>query len=76
MLISHVSKIMLKSFKLGFSSMNWELLDVQAGFQEVEEPEIKLPTRIMEKSRVFQKNIYFCFVVYAKDLDYVDHNKL
>ena len=67
---------MLKSFKLGFSSMNWELLDVQAGFQEVEEPEIKLPTRIMEKSRVFQKNIYFCFVVYTKDLDYVDHNKL
>ena len=30
----------------------------------------------MEISRVFQKNIYFCFVVYTKDLDYVDHNKL
>ena len=31
---------------------------------------------IMEKAREFQKNIYFCFIDYAKDFDYVDHNKL
>jgi len=31
---------------------------------------------IIEKAREFQKNIYFCFIVYAKAFDYVDHNKL
>ena len=31
---------------------------------------------IMEKAREFQKNIYFCFIDYAKAFDYVDHNKL
>ena len=31
---------------------------------------------IMEKAREFQKNIYFCFIDYAKAVDYVDHNKL
>ena len=42
------------------------------------EPEIKLPTFswIIEKAREFQKNIYFCFISYAKAFDYVDHNKL
>ena len=41
---------------------------------------MKLPTfrksRIIEKVREFQKNIYFCFIDYAKAFDYVDHNKL
>ena len=43
-----------------------------------EEPEIKLPTsrRIIKRAREFQKNIYFCFIDYAKALDCVDHNKL
>ena len=40
------------------------------------EPEIKLPISIGSSKREFQKNIYFCFVDYAKALDYVDHNKL
>ena len=31
---------------------------------------------IMEKAREFQKNIYFCFIDYAKDFDYVDHSEL
>ena len=49
--------------------------------EKAEEPEIKLPTstgksNIMEKAREFQKNIYFCFVDYAKTFDCVDHNKL
>ena len=41
--------------------------------EKAEEPEIKLPT---SKAREFQKNIYFCFVEYAKAFDCVDHNKL
>ena len=43
--------------------------------EKVEEPEIKMPTFI-EKTREFQKNIYFCFIDYAKAFDCVDHNKL
>ena len=45
---------------------------------KAEEPEIKLPTFTgsYKKSREFQKNIYFCFIDYAKDFDCVDHNKL
>ena len=47
--------------------------------QKAEEPEIKLPTsagKSMEKAREFQKNIYFCFIDYAKTFDCMDHNKL
>ena len=43
--------------------------------EKVEEPEIKMPTFI-EKTREFQKNIYFCFIDYTKAFDCVDHNKL
>ena len=43
--------------------------------EKAEEPEIKLPTSTgSEKAREFQKNIYFCFIDYAKAFDYVDHN--
>ena len=47
--------------------------------QKIEEPEIKLPTSAVsdvEKATEFQKNIYFCFIDYAKAFDWVDHNKL
>ena len=46
--------------------------------EKAKEPEIKLPTSawIIEKAREFQKNIYFCFIDYAKAFDCVDHNKL
>ena len=45
--------------------------------EKAEEPEIKLPTSTeTEKAREFQKNIYFCFIDYAKAFDWVDHNKL
>ena len=46
--------------------------------EKAEEPEIKLPTSIgiIEKTREFQKNIYFCFIDYAKASDCVHHNKL
>ena len=46
--------------------------------EKAEEPKIKLTTfsGIIEKAREFQKNIYFCFIDYAKAFDCVDHNKL
>ena len=45
--------------------------------EKAEEPEIKLPTLLYHgKTREFQKNIYLCFIDYAKAFDYVDHNKL
>ena len=46
--------------------------------EKAEEPEIKLPTSAgsCKKAREFQKNIYFCFIDYAKAFDCVDHNKL
>ena len=46
--------------------------------EKAEEPEIKLPTSTgsSKKARKFQKNIYFCFIEYAKAFDCVDHNKL
>ena len=46
--------------------------------EKSEEPEIKLPTSVesSKKAREFQKNIYFCFIDYAKAFDCVDHNEL
>ena len=46
--------------------------------EKAEEPEIKLPTSTgsLKDQREFQKNIYFCFIDYAKAFDCVDHNKL
>ena len=53
--------------------MNFQMFKLV--LEKAEEPEIKLPTA-MEKAREFQKNIYFCFIDYAKAFDCVDHNKL
>ena len=45
--------------------------------EKAEEPEIKLPTSAgLWKKQEFQKNIYFCFIDYAKAFDFVDHNQL
>ena len=44
--------------------------------EKAEEPEIKLPTSARSGKREFQKNIYLCFIDYAKAFDCVDHNKL
>ena len=46
--------------------------------EKAEEPEIRLPTSVgsSKKAREFKKNIYFCFIDYAKAFDCVDHNKL
>ena len=58
--------------------VNQELPDVQAGFRKGRgtRDQIAKVRWIMEKAREFQKNIYFCFIDYAKAFDCVDHNKL
>ena len=58
--------------------MNRELADVQAGFRKGRgtSDQIANIRWIMEKAREFQKNIYFCFIDYAKAFDCVNHNKL
>ena len=58
--------------------MNHELPDVQAGFRKGRgtRDQIANIQWIMEEAREFQKNIYFCFIDYAKAFDCVDHNKL
>ena len=58
--------------------MNWELPDVQAGFRKGKgiRDQIAIIRWIIEKAREFQKNIYFCFIDYAKAFDCVDHKKL
>ena len=58
--------------------VNRELPDVEAGFKKgrgTRDP-IANTCWIMEKAKEFQKNIYFCFIDYAKAFDCVDHNKL
>ena len=58
--------------------VNCELPDTQAGFRKGRETRDQLPTSAgsSKKAREFQKNIYFCFIDYAKAFDCVDHNKL
>ena len=59
--------------------VNHELPDVQAGFRKGTRgtrDQIANIRWIMEKAREFQKNIYFCFIDYAKAFDCVDHNQL
>ena len=58
--------------------VNHELPDVQVGFRKGRGPRDQIANIrwIMEKAREFQKNIYFCFIDYAKAFDCVDHNKL
>ena len=58
--------------------MNHECTDVQAGFRKGRGPKDQITNihLIIKKAREFQKNIYFCFIDYAKSFDCVDHNKL
>ena len=70
---------MLKSLQAKLQQyMNRELPDVQAGCRKGRGTRDQSANIhwIMEKSREFQKNIYFCFIDYAKAFDCVDHNKL
>ena len=78
-LISHASKVMLKIHQARFQqSVNSELPGVQAGYRKGRGTRNQIANMcwIIEKAREFQKNIYFCFIDYAKVFDCVDHNKL
>ena len=78
-LISHASKVMLKVLQARLQQyVNHELPDVQAGFRKGRgtRDQIGNISLIIKKAREFQKNIYFCFIDYAKAFDCVDHSKL
>ena len=77
-LISHASKVMLKILQARLQQyVNREFPDVQAGFRKGRgtRDQIANICWIIKKAREFQKNIYFCFIDYAKTFDCVDHNK-
>ena len=76
---SHTSKEMLKILQARLQQyVNCELPDVQSGFRKGRgtTDQIANICWIIEKAIEFQKNIYFCFIDYAKAFDCVDHNKL
>ena len=71
--------VMLKNFQARLQRyLNQELPDIQAGFRKGRGTRDQIANIhwIIEKAREFQKNIYFCFIDYAKAFDCVDHNKL
>ena len=75
--ISHASKVMLKILQARLQQhVNRELPDVQAGFRKGRgtREQIANIQWIMEEARMFQKNISFCFIDYAKGFNCVDHN--
>ena len=75
----NASKVMLKILQARLQQyVNRELPDVQAGFRKDRGTRDQIANIhwIMEKAREFQKNIYLCFIDYAKAFDCVDHNKL
>ena len=78
-LISQASKVMLKILQARLQQyVNRELPDVQAGFRKGRgtRGQIANICWIIKKAGEFQKNIYFCFIDYAKAFHCVDHNKL
>ena len=78
-LISQASKVMLKILQARLQQyVNHELPDIQARFRKSRgtRDQIANICWIIEKARDFKKDIYFCFIDYAKAFDCVDHNKL
>ena len=77
-LISHASKVMFKILQATLQQyVNCELADVSAGFRKGRGTRDQIANiHWIEKATEFQKNIYFCFIDYAKLFDCVDHNKL
>ena len=75
-LISHASKVILQARLQQY--VNCEIPDVQAEFRKGRRTRDQTASIhwIIEKTREFQKNTYFCFIDYAKAFDCVDHNKL
>ena len=77
--ISHASKVMLKILQARLQQyVNRELPDVQGGFRKGRRTRDQITNThwIIIKAREFQKNIYVCFIDYAKAFDCVDHNRL
>ena len=78
-LISHATEVILKNLQARLQQyVNRELPDVQIWFRKGRgtRDQIASVWWIIKKAREFQKNIYFCFINYAKAFDCVDHNKL
>ena len=78
-LISHASKVMLKILEARHQQyVHCEIPDVQAGFRKGRGTRDQIANIywIIEKAREFQKNMYFCFIDYAKVFDSVNHQKL
>ena len=76
-LISHASKVILKILQARLQQyVNWERPDVQAGFRKDRGTRDQIANIhwIIEKAREFQRNIYYCFIDYAKAFDCVDLN--
>ena len=77
--VTHAIKVMLKILQARLQQyVNCELQDVHAGFRKGRGTRDQIANIhwITDKAREFQKNIYFCFIDYAKAFDCVDHNKL
>ena len=77
-LISHASKVMLIILQARLQQyVNHKLPDVQAGFRKGRGTSNQIANIhwVIEEALEFQKNIYFCFIDYAKSFDCVDHNK-
>ena len=77
--ISHICKVMLKILQARLQQyLHCGLPDVQVGFRKSTGTRDEIPNicQIIEKAREFQKNMYFCYISYAKAFDCVDHNKL
>ena len=77
-LTSHARKVMLKILQAKLQQyVNCDLSEVQAGFTKGRGTRDQIANIhwIIEKAKEFQKNIYFCFIDYAKAFDCVDHNK-
>ena len=78
-IILQASKVMFKILQARLQDyLNQELPDVRAGFRKGRGTRDQIVNIhwIIEKARKFQKNIYFCFIDYAKTLDCVDNNIL
>ena len=78
-LISHAGKVMLKILQARLQQyVNCELSDFQAGFRKGRGTRGQTTNIrwVIDKAREYQKNIYFCFIDYAKAFDCVDDNKL
>ena len=80
-LISHASKLMLKILQVRLQQyMNHAIPDVQAGFRKdrgtTSNCQHSLDYQKKKKKKELQKNIYSCFIDYAKPFDCIDHNKL